>query len=392
MRPSPPFHLLVKPTGARCNLSCRYCFYLAKARLYPEGRFRMSEEVLEAFIGQYLRSQQGPSVTIAWQGGEPALMGLAFFERAMELVEEYRRPGTRVEHTFQTNGTLLDDAWCRFFRAHDVLVGISLDGPRAYHDVFRVDRQGRGSFERVMAGLRLLQRHGVEHNLLACVHAANADHPREVYRFFRDEAGARFIQFIPVVEPDGHGGAAEFSVRPVQWGRFLRGVFDEWVRRDVGSVFVRHFDAALAAWAGYPPAACIFAPTCGTAFALEHTGDLYACDHFVDPDHRLGSIMEQPLADLAASARQARFGRMKLENLPARCLTCRWRPACHGECPKNRVVGTPGGEPGLNYLCEGYQAYFAHIDRPMRRMAALIRAGKPAAAVMGETAPHKSGS
>jgi len=316
------------------------------------------------------------------------LMGLDFFRRAADFVEKHRRPGMRVSYAIQTNGTLLDEAWCRFFRECGYLVGISIDGPRELHDAYRVDKGGKPTFDRVMRGLRLMQEYDVDYNLLACVHAANADHALDVYRFFRDEVGARFIQFIPVVERDNSTGfqegdrATDRSAGAEQYGRFLAAVFDDWVRRDVGTVFVQVFDVSLAAWAGEPPGLCIFAPVCGSALVLEHNGDLYSCDHFVEPRYLLGNIRERPMIELASFEKQRRFGRSKLDTLPGYCRACDVRFACNGGCPKDRFIETPDGEPGLNYLCAGYRAFFRHIDRPMRVMASLLRQGRAPAEIM----------
>ncbi len=284
------FHVLAKPSGPICNLDCEYCFFLSKEALYPGDRFRMSDELLETYIRQLLESQTGTEVTVAWQGGEPTLMGVDFFRRAVALVEQYRRPDQQVQHTIQTNGTLLTDQWCRLFAEHGFLVGISIDGPPAMHDTFRVDKRGNPTSGKVLRGYDLLRRHGVDTNILCTVNAANQDHPVRVYRYFRDELGASFIQLIPIVERDNDTGFQEGdtvtdrSVDPEAWGRFLIGVFDEWVRADVGSVYVQTFDSALASWLGVPGAVCVFAETCGDAVALEHNGDLYSCDHFVEPD------------------------------------------------------------------------------------------------------------
>ena len=382
------FHLLAKPTGAVCNLGCKYCFFLSKEKLYPGSRFRMTDEVLEAYIRQYLAAQQVPEATISWQGGEPTLMGLDFFRRSVELVEKYKRPEMTVSYSIQTNGTLLDDEWAAFFREHNFLVGISIDGPPELHDVYRVDKAGRPSSERVLRGLGYLKKHGVDYNVLCTVHAANGDHPLEVYRYFRDELGAQFIQFIAIVERDNETGFQEGnqvtdrSVGAEQYGRFLTRVFDEWVLRDVGRVFVQIFDVSLAAWVGAPPALCVFAPTCGDALAMEHTGDLYACDHFVEPDYFLGNILETPMVDLVASEKQRKFGQDKQDTLPQYCLDCEVRFACQGGCPKNRFIETPDGEPGLNYLCAGYRSFFNHVDRPMRVMANLLRQGRAPAEIM----------
>jgi uncharacterized protein len=399
---SPPaFHILAKPTGAICNLNCSYCFFLAKEHLYPHSRFRMTDEVLESYLYQYLAAQRIPHATIAWQGGEPTLMGLDFYRRSIAYEQKYARSGMTIERTLQTNGTLLDEEWCIFLREHHYLVGLSLDGPRELHDAYRVDKVGNPTFDRVLHAARLLQEHDVEFNILCAVSAANVTHPVEVYRFFRDDVGAQFIQFIPIVERNNETGFQEGntvtdrSVTAEQWGRFLTAIFDEWVTRDVGRVFVQHFDAALAAWAGAPPAVCIFSPTCGTALALEHNGDLYSCDHFVEPDYLLGNILDTPLSELVSSDAQRQFGLDKLEMLPHYCQECPVCFACHGECPKNRFIETATGESGLNYLCAGYRAFFAHIDPPMRQMTALLRQGRAPADVMSKRrrliAPAKSG-
>jgi uncharacterized protein len=401
------YHVLAKPTGAICNLDCQYCFFLSKEVMYPGSRFRMSDEVLEAYIQQLLVSHQVPEVSISWQGGEPTLMGLDFFKRSVELVEKYKKPGQQVVHTMQTNGTLLDDEWCAFFKAHNFLIGLSVDGPRAMHDTYRRDKGGQGTFDRVVRGWELLTKHRVDVNILCTVHAANADHPVEVYRFFRDELGARYLQFIPIVErvttetrplaeqgwserpggkrplytQAGHG-VTRRSVKPKQYGSFLIGIFEEWVRRDVGTVFVQMFDVALANWYGEPAGVCVFQPTCGLALALEHNGDLYACDHYVEPDYCLGNILETPMIELVASDRQRRFGQDKRDTLPKYCRECDVRFACHGECPRNRILRAPNGEPGLNYLCAGFKLFFHHVDRPMRIMADLLRQNRAPAEIM----------
>ncbi len=375
------FHVLAKPTGAICNLDCTYCFFLSKEMLYPGSRFRMADDLLETYIRQLIEAHRTPEVTIAWQGGEPTLMGLDFFRRSIEYQEKHRRPGMRIVNTIQTNGTLIDDEWAEFFKQHGFLVGISIDGPRAVHDTFRVDKAGEPTFDRVMHGLGFLNEHGVEWNALTTVNAANVEEPAQVYRFLRDEAGARFIQFIPIVErldaeaetrPTG-SAVSDRSVSAEGWGRFLIAVFDEWVRRDVATVFVQMFDAALASWVGAPPAICIFAETCGDALALEHNGDLYSCDHFVEPEHLLGNIQRESMIELVASDKQRKFGDDKRDTLPRYCRECDVRFACHGECPKNRFILTPDGAPGLNYLCAGYKAFFHHIDEPMRFMADELR-------------------
>jgi uncharacterized protein len=373
------FHVMLKPRGPLCNLDCAYCYYLSKENLYPDADFCMTDEVLEAFTRQYIAAQRVPEVTFGWQGGEPLLMGLDFFRRAVSLQEAHRKPEMRILNALQTNGTLLDDDWCRFFRERDFLVGLSLDGPRRVHDAYRVGKGGNPSFDRVMAGLALLKQHAVEFNILTTVHAANAARPLEVYRFLRDEAGARFIQFIPIVQRESEGVSAQSvsarSVSAEQYGRFLTTIFDEWVCRDVGRIFVQIFDVALAAWVGAPPGLCVFDETCGNALILEHNGDLYACDHFVEPRYRLGNILETPLVELVGSEQQRRFGLDKRDTLPDVCQACEVRFVCNGGCPKNRLWG-------VNYLCEGYKAFFHHIDESMRFMAAELEARRPPANIM----------
>lgn len=382
------FHVMAKPSGSACNLNCDYCFFLKKEKLYPESNFRMPDDVHEAFIKQLLEAHEVPKVTVAWQGGEPTLMGIDFFRRSAELQRKYAKPGTRIESTFQTNGILLNDEWCRFFHENGFLIGLSVDGPEKLHDFYRKDKAGRGTFDRVLRATRLLQKHRVEFNILCTVNRRNGDHPLDVYRFFRDELGEHYIQFIPVVERENENGFQEGnkvtdrSVRPGQWGRFLVGIFDEWVRRDVGKMFVVNFDGALAGWLGRAGTVCIFGRTCGEGTALEHNGDLYSCDHFVEPNYYLGNILEHPLAELVASDRQHKFGQDKWDTLPGVCRRCEFLHVCNGECPKNRFVNTPDGEAGLNYLCEGYKAFFKHADHAMRIMADLLRRGRLAEGVM----------
>jgi len=379
----PTFHLMAKPGGSRCNLSCQYCFYLRKGDLYSGSRFCMSDEVLEEYTRQTIEAHCIPEVTFAWQGGEPTLLGRDFFEKAIVLQKKYCRPGMVIQNTIQTNGILLDDAWCKFFRKNRFLVGISIDGPRKLHDACRTDAAGRGTFDRVMQGLALLKKHKVDFNILCTVNAVNGDHPREVYRFFRDEVMAQFIQFIPVVERDLQSDTVTpLSVGPEQYGKFLIGVFDEWVKHDVGRIYVQHFDTALANWYGEPHGICVFSPTCGSAMVIEHNGDIYSCDHFVDRDHLLGNILAVPIIDLVNSDRQRQFGIDKREKLPKHCRECPVLFACRGECPKNRFVTTPDGEPGLNYLCEGYKLFFSHIDRPMKFMVEELHASRPPSNVM----------
>ena len=392
------FHVMAKPAGARCNLDCAYCFFLKKEKLYPASNFRMSDEVHEAYIQQLFEAHQVPQVTVAWQGGEPTLMGLDFLRRSVELQKKYQKPNTRIENTFQTNGILLNDEWCRFFHENNFLIGLSLDGPKELHDTYRKDKGGHGTFDRVMKAVRLLQNHKVEFNILCTGNSKNADYPLDVYRFFRDDVHAHYIQFIPIVERDNESGYQEGnkvtdrSVRPEQWGRFLIEIFDEWVKKDVGQTFVLNFDGALAGWLNMAGTVCIFGPTCGQGTALEHNGDLYSCDHFVEPNYYLGNILKTPMIELVASDKQRKFGRDKQDTLPRYCRQCEVLHICNGECPKNRFLQTPDGEPGLNYLCEGYKAFFIHADRPMKIMADLIRRGRLAEEVMQVMGTGEKGS
>lgn len=405
-RPS-PYHLLAKPAGAACNLGCQYCFFLSKENLYPARESPlMTEALLETYIRQLMQSSPGPQVDVAWQGGEPMLRGLDFFRRSVKLANKYRQPHQRVQHTIQTNGTLIDDEWAGFFRQNGYLVGISLDGPRHLHDIYRVNKRNEGSFDDVLRGWHCLRRHQVDVNILCTIHAGNADHPLEVYRFFRDELQAQYIQLIPIVErasPEtieqanqGWGGqkgtdrplyrqagnlVTERSVIADQFGKFLIGIFDEWVQRDVGKVYVTTFDIALGSWLGQHNA-CIVSPTCGNALVLEHNGDVYSCDHYVEPEYLLGNVRRSPLKTLVASEKQRRFGQAKSDTLPNYCRECPVLFACYGECPRNRFILTPAGEGGLNYLCQGYKAFFQHIDQPMRIMADLLRKGHYADEIM----------
>jgi len=402
----PRFHLLAKPSGSTCNIDCRYCFFLSKEALYPDERHRMSDATLEAYIRQLLESHRLPEVTVAWQGGEPTLMGLDFFRKAVELVDRHRRPGQRVEHTFQTNGVALDDEWCAFLAANHFLVGLSVDGPRELHDAYRVTRGGQGTFDLVMKGLGHLRAHRVEFNILCTVNAANQAHGRRVYQFFRDELGATWIQFIPIVErattetldianrgwsADPRGKRLLYtqtgtlvtnrSVGARQYGQFLIDVFEEWVRRDVGKVYVQLFDVTLeAAFGRYK--LCIHAPTCGYGPALEYNGDLYACDHFVEPRFRLGNIHETHLLEMVASTAQRKFGDDKRDTLTRQCRQCEVRALCNGGCPKDRFVLSRDGEPGHNYLCEGLYAFFSHTRPAMAQMARLYAQGKAPMEVM----------
>jgi uncharacterized protein len=399
------FQVMAKPTGAICNLDCDYCFFLSKEELYPGSGFRMPDDVLEAYVSQLLAAHRGvDEVVVAFQGGEPTLMGIDFFRRVIELERRYAVPGQQVLNTLQTNATLIDDAWAAFLREHGFLVGVSIDGPRAMHDAYRVDKGGKPTYDRVIAGLDALTRHGVEWNALTTVNAANGDHGREVYTFLRDELGAQYVQLIPIVErvtPEllplaESGWGARSGSRPLykqqgdlvtgrsvgaeQYGRFLVDVFEEWARHDVGDVFVPTFDTALAHWLGmHQTGACVHAETCGDAVALEHNGDLYSCDHYVEPEYRLGNIAEgRTLLQLVDSPQQRAFGDAKRDTLPAYCRSCDVRFACHGGCPKDRFLTTPDGEPGLHYLCAGYQLFFRHVDQPMQTMANLLRNGRDA--------------
>jgi uncharacterized protein len=385
-------HILAKPTGAICNLGCSYCFFLDKELLYEGDQFRMSEEMLDGYIKSLIEMHKVPSVNIAWQGGEPTLMGLDFYRKSIEIAEKYRKPGMSFLHTMQTNGTLLTDEWCEFFADNDFLIGISIDGPRELHDAYRVTKRGEGTFDKVMRGLRLLQKHNVEYNILTTVNHKNGSYPLEVYKFLRDDAGTDWMQFIPVIERVDENGnpadlrgtyASERSVGAEQFGNFLITIFDEWVRNDVGSVFVQTFEATARNFADMGQSGmCVFNETCGAGPALEHNGDLYSCDHFVDPEFLLGNVADASIDELVSGPQQYQFGQDKLTDLPQYCLDCDVRFACHGECPKNRFITTPDGEPGLNYLCAGFKDFFHHIDPPMRAMIDLMRNGQEAAGIM----------
>ena len=396
------FHVLAKPIGPICNLDCKYCFYLEKELLYPQpdphiDKWAMHEDVLESYIRQYIEAHDTPVVNFAWQGGEPTLLGVDYFRKLVEIQKKYAN-GKQIANAFQTNGVLLNDAWAEFFLEYQFLIGISIDGPRELHDAYRVDKGGQPTFDRVMRGIETLRRNNVDFNTLTTVHRANADSPLEVYRFLRDN-GSGYMQFIPIVEriahqvteeglrlisPDFAGPAkvAPWSVEPRQFGRFLCAIFDEWVRRDVGRTFVQLLDVSLESWMGMEASLCIFRKQCGAALAIEHSGDLYSCDHFVYPENRLGNIMESALASLAGSEQQQRFGEAKESTLPHYCRECDVRFACNGECPKHRFLTTPDGEAGLNYLCAGYKMFFHHVDPYMRFMASELAAQRPPANVM----------
>lgn len=402
----PGFHLLSKPSGSTCNINCTYCFFLSKEALYPNDKSRMSVETLEVYIRQLLESHKAPEVTIAWQGGEPTLMRLDFFKTAVEIANKYKKPGQNVQHTFQTNGLLLDDEWCAFFKEHNFLVGLSVDGPREIHDAYRVDRGAKGTFDRVMKGWEVLRRHEVDFNILCTVHAANEKHGRAVYRFFRDELKAQWIQFIPIVERASkdtidianQGWAeqagrnrllytqsgtlvTERSVGGKQYGQFLIDIFEEWVRHDVGEVYVQMFDVTLEAYTGRH-LLCIHAPTCGYGPALEHNGDLYSCDHFVEPKYKLGNIHETHMQAMVASPEQRKFGDDKRDKLTAQCKRCEVLPLCNGGCPKDRFSLSSDGEPGQNYLCSGLYQFYKHTQPAMRNMIMLLQQRQAPAQIM----------
>jgi uncharacterized protein len=397
------FHVLTKPVGPICNLDCKYCFYLEKEKLYPgESQWRMSDAVLKEYVRQYIHSQPGPEIHFAWQGGEPTLLGVDFFRKAVELQEKHAA-GKIIFNAIQTNGTLLDDEWCEFLAANKFLVGLSIDGPAELHDKYRVDKRQQPTFGAVMRGLELLKKHGVEFNTLTVVNRANSRQPLEVYRFLKS-IGSQFIQFIPLVErtastemksagydfaapplpgrPENPSAVTPWSVEAEQYGIFLCAIFDEWVRHDVGKTFVQLFDVALGNWMGLGSSLCVFAEKCGAALAIEHNGDLYSCDHYVYPRHKLGNVMNQSLGEMVNSPQQVKFGNDKSDSLPKFCRDCEVRFACNGECPKHRFIQTPDGEDGLNYLCPAYKKFFNHIDPAMRTMAHLLQTDQAPARIM----------
>ena len=406
-----PFSPLAKPTGAACNLACTYCFFLSKDLLYEQERQSMTDADLQTYLRRVLDAHPDGEVVLGWQGGEPTLRGLDFFRRAVALADELRRPSQRVRHTLQTNGTLLDDDWGAFLAEQGFLVGISIDGPARLHDAYRVNKAGRGTHAQAVWGWQVLRRHGVEANVLCTVNALNADRPLEVYHHLRDDLGATFVQFIPIVERvprdllavaeagwrqvDGdrllyrqHGNAVTSrSVPPAAWGRFLTTIFDEWVTRDVGTVFVQTFDVLLGNRLGVHTL-CVHSPECGRAPAVEFNGDVYSCDHYVEPDYLLGNLATSTLGPMLDSQAQREFGRAKLTGLPTACLDCSVRWACHGGCPKDRFATTPDGEAGLNHLCAGYRAFFTHATPATAAMGALLRRGRPAADIMSLGRSH----
>jgi len=388
------YAVLAKPIGPICNLACRYCFYLEKKILFGEKKdFRMPPEILESYIRQYIEIHGDVEIQFPWQGGEPTLLGVDFFQEVVRLQKKYGK-GRKITNTFQTNGILLDDKWCAFFEENGFVVGISIDGPREIHDRYRVDKEGGATFERVLKGINKLKKHGVHFNTLTVINDHNSRYAREVYGFLK-EIGDGFMQFIPLVERvpaqkdsvrdyqyDERLRASEYSVRPGKFADFYITIFDEWIRNDVGRQFVQLFDATLGNWLGAEPGVCYYSRTCGHAAALEHNGDLYSCDHYVYPLYRLGNIMESPLGDLLNSEEQRVFGMDKYEALPRLCKECEWLFVCHGECPKNRIVKTSDGEPGLNYLCRGYRRIFKHMAPYMEIMSGLVCSGRQPAEVM----------
>ena len=392
---SRPLYVMLKPAGARCNLRCRYCYYLEKDHLYAgnDAHF-MSERLLEKFIADYMQAQTTPEVLFTWHGGEALLRPIAFYERALQLQRRYAR-GRQVVNSIQTNGTLLTPEWCEFLRENGFLVGISIDGPRNVHDAYRRTSADGPSFDRVMQGLQLLKDHHVEWNALAVVNNLNVEQPREFYRFFKD-IGCQYLQFAPIVErivsrDDGltlapgmqeGGRLTSHSITPSQWGRFLCELFDEWVVADVGSIFVQIFDATLANWVGVTPGICSLSAHCGHAAVMEHNGDVFSCDHFVFPEYRLGNLNEKTITEMVYSPQQQRFAQMKTAMLPRQCRECPFLFACHGECPKNRFLRDKYGNAGLNYLCEGYRQFFSHVTPHMNFMRRELQAGRPPANIM----------
>ena len=397
------FHLMAKPAGPRCNLHCEYCFYLEKEAFFPESKVcRMSDEVLEAYTRKYIESQPGPSVVFAWQGGEPTLMGIDFFQRALDFQKKYNM-GKQITNTLQTNGTILDEAWCVFLSRNNFLVGLSIDGPAAVHDAFRVDRAGKPTSAKVLRALKMMQRHGVEINVLASVNSETSQHPLEVYRFFKQQ-GVQFIQFIPIIErePDSEAErlgisfaappsptqeeeattVTPWSVEPQKYGEFLIRVFEEWRRNDVGKIFVMNFEWSLGAWAGAPAGVCYLSPRCGLNLIIEHNGDIFSCDHFMYPAYRLGNILEGRLRRMVQSRNQIAFGASKETALPGYCRGCDVLFACRGGCPKQRFAKSPDGEPGLNYLCTGFKGFYHHVNPYMKHMMKLIHNGIPVKKIM----------
>lgn len=392
---SKPLYVLAKPVGASCNLRCKYCYYLEKSHLYRNAPARvMSDELLERFVQEYIQAQTMSQVLFTWHGGEPLMRPLSFYRKAVALQERYAF-GRQIDNTIQTNGTLLTDEWCEFFKEHNWLVGISIDGPQEFHDEYRRTASDKPSWQKVMRGIRLLRKHGVEWNAMAVVNDFNAGYPLEFYHFFK-EMGAKYIQFAPVVErmaahSDGRHLAtlvdqecpvADFSVSPAQWGDFLCAIFDEWVRHDVGQTYVEIFDCTLANWVGERPGICVYAKECGHAGVMEFNGDVYSCDHFVFPEYKLGNIRDKTLVEMLYGEQQRQFSCLKHATLPKQCRECEWEFACHGECPKNRFVNDRYGNPGLNYLCSGYRHFYEHVAPYMDFMKKEFMNQRPPANVM----------
>lgn len=392
---SKPLYVLAKPVGASCNLRCKYCYYLEKSHLYRNAPARiMSDELLERFVQEYIQAQTMSQVLFTWHGGEPLMRPLSFYKKAVALQERYAF-GRQIDNTIQTNGTLLTDEWCEFFKEHNWLVGISIDGPQEFHDEYRRTASDKPSWQKVMRGIRLLRKHGVEWNAMAVVNDFNAGYPLEFYHFFK-EMGAKYIQFAPVVErmaahSDGRHLAtlvdqecpvADFSVSPAQWGDFLCAIFDEWVRHDVGQTYVEIFDCTLANWVGERPGICVYAKECGHAGVMEFNGDVYSCDHFVFPEYKLGNIRDRTLVEMLYGEQQRQFSCLKHATLPKQCKECEWEFACHGECPKNRFVNDRYGNPGLNYLCSGYRHFYEHVAPYMDFMKKEFMNQRPPANVM----------
>lgn len=393
-----PMYVMLKPVGSKCNLDCDYCYYLEKENLYEKRNPVMSEDLLERFIKQYIESQTMSEIMFTWHGGETLMRPLSFYKRAVELQKQYAR-GRHIDNSIQTNGTLLNDEWCRFFKENNFLVGISIDGPKEFHDEYRRDKMGRPSFHRVMKGIELLKKHQVEFNCMAVVNDYNVDYPIEFYNFFK-EIGCQYIQFTPIVERirkansisllrlatarqrDDEVDLAHYSVDPVKWGNFLCAIFDEWVKEDVGKIFIQIFDSTLANWVGEQPSVCTMAKTCGHAGAMEFNGDVYSCDHFVFPEYRLGNINSKSLTSMMYSDDQLKFGNDKFDSLPQQCRECDFLFACYGECPKNRFTKDKYGNEGLNYLCKGYYQFFSHVAPYMDFMKKELQAQRPPANVM----------
>ena len=391
-----PLYVMLKPAGAHCNLACKYCYYLEKNKLYPTAqRHLMSDEMLEQFTREYIEAQTMNQVLFTWHGGEPLLRSIDFYRKALSLQQKYAG-GRRIDNVIQTNGTLLTDEWCEFFVQNHWLVGISIDGPQPDHDHYRLTAAGKPSWKKVMQGIKLLKKHGVEWNAMAVVNAYNANHPLEFYRFFK-ENGCQFLQFTPIVErltrhEDGRTLASladkveislsEASVAPEQWGYFLCAIFDEWVRKDVGKIFVEIFDCTLANWMGISPGICAYSKECGHAGVMEHNGDVYSCDHFGFPEYKLGNIRDHSLIDMLYGEQQQEFSRLKHSSLPRQCKECDMEFACHGECPKNRFMKDKYGDSGLNYLCPGYYHYYQHVAPYMDYMKQELMSQRPPSNIM----------